>query len=387
MFSKTPNVYSYDITEENIQQIGKNIKAINYKRLVIFSFLTMVLEVLLIVFNDIPALTNQKHGEGIDQAYFLLHGIILMTSLTVLILLKVYNNRRDSYVFDFIAEGTIFIGMTCMAFIGVLDQLVVGQITSYVTMLIICGIAILIKPPKNYIVYSIPHFIFLMLTFKFQQNPNMLVDVAVNSTLYYMCVLVISKIVYDNQVEHMLKNMMLEASNKQLEYLSNYDHLTNLYNRRYFESVIIQEITDNPAYVSRNIIVGIMDIDHFKKVNDAYGHKAGDKVLQEISKRIKKHITGKNSSSRWGGEEFSFVFIDMTREQCHTLVEELRVIIEDMIVEFEKYSIRITSSFGLAKLQGVREQDVSIGFIQADNALYIAKENGRNCIQWTDIQL
>ncbi len=51
--------------------------------------------------------------------------------------------------------------------------------------------------------------------------------------------------------------------------------------------MIIQEITDNPAYASRNIIVGIMDIDHFKKVNDAYGHKAGDKVLQEISKRIK----------------------------------------------------------------------------------------------------
>ncbi|WP_202707807.1 GGDEF domain-containing protein [Sporosalibacterium faouarense] len=373
--------YKVDITSEHINQINDKIKKTNYKRLLIFSILTTVLEVILIIFNDIPVIFKGNGNVFIGKMYLLFHSLILITSSTVLILLRIYKKKRSSKIYNFIAETTVLLGMTCMAFIGALDQITIGQITSYITILIICGIAILIKPPKNYLVYSVPHLIFLYLTFRFQENQNILLDIVVNSTMYYICVLLISKVIYENQVEHIVKNIVLEATNKKLEYISNYDFLTNLFNRRYFEDVIKTKITEDKNYEKKEIAIGVMDIDHFKSVNDKYGHKAGDIVLQEVAKIITENIGDTDLTARWGGEEFIILFADKSIESCETIANKIREEIERNDVLFDNSSICVTASFGLTKFEGNTEKDFSNGFKKADEALYLAKKNGRNRIE------
>ncbi len=381
-FYKDSEKYKIDINLGHIKQVQDKIKLINYKRLIIFSILTAVLEVALIIFNDIRVLIKGNSNIFIDKMYLIFHLLILITSLTVLILLRIYNNKKDSKIYNFIAEITVFVGIMCMAVIGVLDQYTIGTITSYITILIVVGITILIKPPRNYIVYSIPHFMFLYLTLRFQENQNLILDTVVNSTMFYVCVLLISKVNYENQVDHILKNIVLEETNKRLEYISNYDYLTNLSNRRHFESLIKTKILDNKHYENRKIVLAIMDIDHFKSVNDVYGHNAGDAVLQEVAKIIVDSIQEENLAARWGGEEFIVLFSDTSIEKSQFIVNEIRQKFEKHKVMFENHLISVTASFGLTEVKGNTDKDFLIGFKKADEALYLAKQNGRNRIEW-----
>lgn len=128
-----------------------------------------------------------------------------------------------------------------------LDQITSGQITSYITALLICGVLALIKTPRNYLIYSISHIIFICLSFLFQRNQGLLLSNIINGTVFYFSVLVLSKLTYENQVNILIKNIILEETNNELEYLSNYDGLTNLFNRRYFETAIKESITENKS--------------------------------------------------------------------------------------------------------------------------------------------
>ncbi len=381
-FYKDSEKYKVDLTLDHIKQVQDKIKLINYKRLIIFSILTTVLEVALIIFNDIRALITGNSDIFVAKMYLIFHLLILITSSTVLILLRIYKNKQDSKIYNFIAEITVFLGIMCMAVIGVLDQYTIGTITSYITILVVVGITILIKPPRNYIVYSIPHFVFLYLTLRFQENQNLILDTVVNSTMFYVCVLLISKVTYENQVDHILKNIILEETNKRLEYISNYDFLTNLSNRRHFESLIKANILDNKHYENRKTVLAIMDIDHFKSVNDEYGHHAGDVVLQEVAKIIVDNIQEGNLAARWGGEEFIVLFPNTSIEKCQFIVNEIRKKIEKSEVMFENNLINVTASFGLTDVKGNTDKEFLVGFKKADEALYLAKQNGRNRIEW-----
>lgn len=381
-FYKDSEKYKVDLTLDHIKQVQDKIKLINYKRLIIFSILTTVLEVALIIFNDIRALITGNSDIFVAKMYLIFHLLILITSSTVLILLRIYKNKQDSKIYNFIAEITVFLGIMCMAVIGVLDQYTIGTITSYITILVVVGITILIKPPRNYIVYSIPHFVFLYLTLRFQENQNLILDTVVNSTMFYVCVLLISKVTYENQVDHILKNIILEETNKRLEYISNYDFLTNLSNRRHFESLIKANILDNKHYENRKTVLAIMDIDHFKSVNDEYGHHAGDVVLQEVAKIIVDNIQEGNLAARWGGEEFIVLFPNTSIGKCQFIVNEIRKKIEKSEVMFENNLINVTASFGLTDVKGNTDKEFLVGFKKADEALYLAKQNGRNRIEW-----
>lgn len=382
LFYKDSGKCKMDLTSDHIKQVQDKIKEINYKRLLIFSILTTVLEVSLIIFHDILALMKGNGDIFVLKMYLIFHLLILMTSSTVLILLRIYKNKLESKIYNVIAEITVFSGIMCMAAIGALDQYTIGTITSYITILVVVGVVILIKPPRNYIVYSIPHFLFLYLILRMQENQNLILDTVVNSTMFYLCVLLISKVIYENQVDHIVKNIVLEDINKQLNYISNYDFLTNLFNRRHFESLLKTNILDNRYYENKTLVLGIMDIDHFKLVNDGYGHKAGDAVLQEVAKIIVDNIHEGNLTARWGGEEFVLLFPDTSIEKSQSIINEIREKIEKNEVSFERNSISVTASFGLTEMKGNSEKDVLIGFKKADEALYLAKQNGRNRIEW-----
>lgn len=160
------------------------------------------------------------------------------------------------------------------------------------------------------------------------------------------------------------------------------DALTGLNNRRQFEERLKQEVS-NAKRQKHNLCAIMLDIDYFKKVNDTYGHYAGDVVLKKVATLIKSALREYDIPSRYGGEEFIILLPSTKIEDAFIVAERLRKTVEDTKIDIpnEKgdaiaYTLNITISSGVYQF---KETDTAQEFYQnADKALYIAKENGRN---------
>ena len=180
--------------------------------------------------------------------------------------------------------------------------------------------------------------------------------------------------------ERMRAEEEIRALNMQLQYQSVHDPLTGLCNRRYLEESLGRElIRAKRQQTPLSVIMG--DIDHFKDVNDTYGHLAGDKVLTEFGKLMKGLARGSDICCRYGGEEFLLVCPSMKREKARERAEELRIAIAGHPVPFDTTSIRITASFGVASFPPYGEDNDAALIAAADKALYAAKDSGRNRVE------
>ncbi len=150
---------------------------------------------------------------------------------------------------------------------------------------------------------------------------------------------------------------------------ANHDPLTSLYNRNYFNQYYNSSL--GKAY---SLIIS--DIDHFKVINDTYGHNVGDVVLQEIAKLFKSHLKNHQVAFRWGGEEFLILLEDETLNEAVALAETLRAALENKTFEINQSNIKITMSFGVS--QHLQEHSFQEIVHLADMNLYKAKESGRN---------
>lgn len=164
----------------------------------------------------------------------------------------------------------------------------------------------------------------------------------------------------------------LEHINRELHKQATTDSLTKIFNRQHFNHCLIQE-RDRIKRSGKKLSLIILDIDHFKRINDTHGHLSGDGVLKELVTVIQTHVRKTDIFARWGGEEFVILVLDSDRERACRLAEKLC----KSVAQFS-FSLRqqVTCSFGVTELLG-DEQDVE--FInRADKALYQAKETGRN---------
>jgi diguanylate cyclase (GGDEF)-like protein len=156
-----------------------------------------------------------------------------------------------------------------------------------------------------------------------------------------------------------------------MEHLANTDYLTKLPNRRLVEKTLIQSIQTAQPF---SII--IFDIDHFKNINDTYGHDIGDQVLKEFSFLVQENIRDKDIVGRWGGEEFIIIAHELNGNQAAGFSDRLRKLIA--CKQFSS-NINVTASFGVAEyIDKERAQDI---LKRADMALYRAKDHGRNKVE------
>lgn len=169
-------------------------------------------------------------------------------------------------------------------------------------------------------------------------------------------------------------NKQLAEKNLQLDYESTHDPLTKVFNRRYFSDFITPKLQSK-----REALLLLLDIDHFKKVNDSYGHQAGDEVLKIVSQRLSNKLREGDCIIRWGGEEF-LIFIDnpVNEQQCALIIKRLLQEIASTPVTLPEHEITVTISIGfsvvtLASLPELEQQLDAI-----DSLLYHAKKNGRN---------
>jgi diguanylate cyclase (GGDEF)-like protein len=167
----------------------------------------------------------------------------------------------------------------------------------------------------------------------------------------------------------------LQAQAVRLEELATTDVLTGAYNRRKFNELILAEI-ERVRRFEHPLSVFILDIDHFKRVNDTYGHEAGDEVLVVLAGLIRARIRATDSLARWGGEEFVVLSPGVTLEGAAALAERLR----SAAGTYEHESAgTVTASFGVAQYRAGETPDEL--FARADEALYRAKDGGRDRVE------
>jgi diguanylate cyclase len=173
----------------------------------------------------------------------------------------------------------------------------------------------------------------------------------------------------------------LKIANDQLLALSTTDGLTQIGNRTCFDAAVVVELR-RAQRLHMPLTVILFDIDHFKRINDTYGHPAGDACLRALAERLRPRIhRAGDILARYGGEEFVVALIGVDADKSAALAEELRASIQSMVVTFDNQPIRFTASFGVVSAVPLADSQVLDYVSAADRALYVAKNDGRNCVR------
>lgn len=169
---------------------------------------------------------------------------------------------------------------------------------------------------------------------------------------------------------------LVAAYKKKLENEVNTDFLTGLFNRHYMLDIFKNEKSYNDSFIV------MLDIDFFKKINDIYGHLAGDYVLKTVAEIMSSHFRDQDYISRWGGEEFLLYIKNIKSFDLNNKLNDLKQKIANNAFDFDNNNINITVTFGVKKI----DQSISINknIAYADVALYYGKDNGRNQIVYYD---
>jgi len=184
-----------------------------------------------------------------------------------------------------------------------------------------------------------------------------------------LCISIIVFLVMQNNFQ--LKNMQ-----HVFELMAITDPLTGIFNRRHFFEISRIGI-EKARRLNENCYYIMMDIDRFKLINDTYGHQIGDKVLMDVSARIKADIRPYDLFARYGGEEFVIFATGITKNEAMDMTERLRLSLCNRKFTYNDLSLVVSASFGIACIEN---NNIDKAIKQSDEALYTAKRNGRNCV-------
>lgn len=370
------------LTKEQKAVILHDIEIINYKRMKLLLAIYIIIELLFIKFVDIPNLrSNSINITWTDKRYFILHLLILIVASAGIIVMKIFiknNTDKSKKINRIVVPVLIMVILVLISIINGLDQIKIGNSSSvFISNMIICSAVILIRFPIDLLVYSVPFSTFIWGLLTFQKDHALLHSNILNGSIFFVAAIIISKIVYDSHINQMYKNIMLEEVNLKLIHISNHDPLTGLSNRRNFEIETKQKMEILMQHGQEASLI-LLDIDHFKNVNDKFGHPIGDIVLKEISNILLENIKATDLASRWGGEEFLIFLPQTSIDEAYALANKIRVAIESKVIKADNFKINITASFGVTQLKDNFSNSFYASYKLVDNALYKAKSQGRN---------
>ncbi len=188
-------------------------------------------------------------------------------------------------------------------------------------------------------------------------------------------------------IEMMVKVLTVVLDNylnrKRLEETAMLDPMTECYNRRILDDLLNREVSRAQRYGAELSVV-MLDVDHFKTINDTHGHLAGDFVLRELSRILKAALRKSDYLIRYGGEEFMIILPEISLENTLLVSERIRQAISDHLIVFNNQGLRITASFGISSFCDRKSAEDMIS--EADGMLYCSKKNGRNRVSFAEVQ-
>ncbi len=187
--------------------------------------------------------------------------------------------------------------------------------------------------------------------------------------------------VLSNELEQKVsdRTQELERAYSQLEHMASTDALTGILNRHGLLPLIEQEQKQFERYATVYSVL-LFDLDHFKNINDQYGHEMGDKVLVECATAINSAIRASDCAGRWGGEEFVILLPNTLLNDAIVAAEKIRKVIETLCIKQNNLRIKFTTTVGVAEIKQQESFDQCLA--RADKLLYQGKEKGRNCVVW-----
>ena len=367
-----------EVIEYNSIIIEKNNKA-NAKRELYVLFLGIFMELFLIGVYDIPNIINNGWKAENGIYYLIAHTLLFFISLTGTFASYRVLRNKEFFLFKFIKyenlNAVLSLGfLSAIAVITSLDQVNSDSIMIYIFFSLITGFFFIMRPKFTFFALSVSLVIFIIGNVLYQTDTGILTSNLTNAILSIIVAFFISVVTYNSFVDHTITTIKLEESTKKLEFLSSTDDLTQISNRRKYEQNFKKEIsrskrTDIP------ISLIMFDIDHFKRVNDEFGHVVGDEVLIKLAESTTSQIRLEDTFARYGGEEFVIILSNSTLEKAMQKTKSIQQNLKKVV--FDK-DITITLSFGVT--QYIPGEDSEEMFKRVDKALYEAKETGRDKI-------
>ncbi len=356
---KIPNQYKNEFRRYKFKQ--------NNLRILLISIFLLFEQLYYAIFISNP-------GSLLEKIFYVTASIMLIFAVSSMILY--YHKPSEINFFHLIYEKGIGVMGVTIAVIRVV--VISGQSARLTTIYIavIYGLAVIFYYSYLESLFIYIYGIILLYFISVVYNPSLLESTVITDAVSNNVIAWIASIViYRKFKNEFINQKTIEEKNKKLKEISDEDRLTGIYNRRKLEEILKENYNNSLRYNNKFSII-LLDLDHFKNVNDNYGHQIGDKVLQEVSSLLLEKIRKVDYCGRWGGEEFLIILPETDLASAVKLAKRLRSEIGNY--EFTKVQ-NITSSFGVSTYSS--NKDIKEIINAADEALYKAKDNGRNRVE------
>lgn len=343
-------------------------------------------------FAHYQAPLGEPHQQAWANALAWLQGSLAAALLVCGLLAHRLLRKHQSAGYAGMAVQTAF----CVAYLAfgaaaaVLDVGIGSGITTFLVICMGASILSLMRPVFSGLVFGCAFVVFWTLLRGSTLDATLLASLQVQAIAAMLMVQLISVLVWHQYTRTVLlerklvlSNEALLAKQQELETLAERDTLTGLYNRRKFMQLAEQEL-GRAARVPSEICVAMVDLDFFKQVNDQYGHPIGDQVLQQVAARLVGSVRSTDTVARMGGEEFIVLMPNTHRAGALALAEKLRIALRERPLQLLERTVPITASFGVTGLGPQQRASLDVLYAAADQALYVAKKQGRDRVEWVD---
>lgn len=278
-------------------------------------------------------------------------------------------------------------GMLFVAAIVAADQWVTPNITPYLMGCVLISVALYLRPVPSAWLYFLAYGGFFYTMGMAQENPAQLLSNRLNGMTASIIGWALSVVLWRKFTIIALQqdlltraNTELQSKQRDLERLTRLDGLTGLFNRNTFVDLTAQEL-DRAQRQGNDTVILLVDLDHFKLINDTWGHPAGDAVLRNVSNAMRAAVRSTDLVGRLGGEEFVVLLPGTSIVAARTLAEKLRARLQGNPTRWESGTIACTASIGMAGTTAKEKRTFDSLYNEADKALYMAKTRGRNRVE------
>jgi diguanylate cyclase (GGDEF)-like protein len=272
--------------------------------------------------------------------------------------------------------------------LSVIDQMVTPNTTNFATICLLIAMTSLMRPAITIALYLAAYFLFFKALAITQPDPNLLALARSHSVSAVLMSIVASAVVWRQFVTAVLLRREIVRSHQavaekktELEYLATHDALTGLYNRREFMRLAEMELA-RAARFPADVCMLMVDLDFFKKINDHYGHPAGDAVLEQVAALLSAGVRSTDVVARMGGEEFIVLLPNTVAEGALAAAEKLRGAIREQQLKIQDLLVPVTASIGVSAITKAQWGTVEGLYTAADQALYLAKHGGRDRVEF-----